>query len=218
MAGLHATIGVLAALNDRHATGRGQHIEVNLLSSALSGLVNQTSAFVAGGVVPFRMGNSHPSLFPYEPLPCADGELIVTAGNDGQFRRLCEVLGLPELALDPRFLRNEDRTANRDELRPLLVERLRTRPKLDWFHDIIGAGVPCGPINTIDQGVAFAQEVGLDPVVTVGEGAAAVPSVRNPITFSATAARYRLPPPTLDEHGDELRRWLREPAGEERHA
>ena len=148
---------------------------MSLLASALSGLVNQTSAFVAGGVVPFRMGNSHPSLFPYEPLPCADGELIVTAGNDGQFRRLCEVLGIPELADDPRFARNEDRTANRDALRPLLVERLRTRPKLDWFRDIIAAGVPCGPINTIDQGVAFADEVGLDPVVTVGEGAAAMP-------------------------------------------
>jgi crotonobetainyl-CoA:carnitine CoA-transferase CaiB-like acyl-CoA transferase len=170
---------------------------------------------VAGGVVPHRMGNSHPSLFPYEPLPCADGELIVTAGNDGQFRRLCEVLGVPELADDPRFGRNEDRTANRDELRPLLVERLRTRSKMDWFRDIIGAGVPCGPINTIDQGVAFAEEIGLDPVVTVGEGAAAVPSVRNPITFSATAAEYRLPPPTLDEHGADIRRWL---AGEERTA
>jgi crotonobetainyl-CoA:carnitine CoA-transferase CaiB-like acyl-CoA transferase len=215
MAGLHATIGVLSALNHRRETGQGQHVEVNLLSSALSGLVNQTSAFVAGGVVPFRMGNSHPSLFPYEPLPCADGELIVTAGNDGQFRRLCEVLGLPELADDPRFLRNEDRTANRDELRPLLVGRLRTRPKLDWFREIIAAGVPCGPINTIDQGVAFAQEVGLDPVVTVGEGASAVPSVRNPITFSATAAEYRRPPPTVDEHGEELRRWLARPAGEE---
>ncbi|MGZ8745318.1 MAG: CaiB/BaiF CoA transferase family protein [Nocardioides sp.] len=214
MAGLHATIGVLAALNHRRETGTGQHIEVNLLSSALSGLVNQTSAFVAGGVVPFRMGNSHPSLFPYEPLPCADGDLIVTAGNDGQFRRLCEVLGLPELVEDPRFLRNEDRTANRDELRPLLVERLRTRPKLDWFRDIIAAGVPCGPINTIDQGVAFAEEVGLDPVVTVGEGPTAVPSVRNPITFSVTAPQYRLPPPTLDEHGDELRRWLSAPADE----
>jgi crotonobetainyl-CoA:carnitine CoA-transferase CaiB-like acyl-CoA transferase len=208
MAGLHATIGVLAALNDRHTTGRGQHVEVNLLSSALSGLVNQTAAFVAGGVVPFRMGNSHPSLFPYEPLPCADGELIVTAGNDGQFRRLCEVLGLPELPDDPRFARNEDRTANRDELRPLLVDRLRTRPKMDWFRDIIGAGVPCGPINTIDQGVAFAEEIGLDPVVTVGDGAAAVPLVRNPITFSAAGAEYRLPPPTLDEHGAEIRRWL----------
>ncbi|MGY1671711.1 CaiB/BaiF CoA transferase family protein [Geodermatophilus sp. SYSU D00710] len=215
MAGLHATIGVLSALNHRHETGEGQHVEVDLLSSALSGLVNQTSAFVAGGVVPFRMGNSHPSLFPYEPLPCADGELIVTAGNDGQFRRLCEVLGVPGLVDDPRFARNEDRTANRDQLRPLLVERLRTRSKADWFRDIIGAGVPCGPINTIDQGVAFAEEIGLEPVVSAGEGAAAVPSVRNPITFSATAAEYRLPPPALDEHGAEIRRWLAEPAGEE---
>jgi crotonobetainyl-CoA:carnitine CoA-transferase CaiB-like acyl-CoA transferase len=221
MAGLHATVGILAALHHRRETGTGQHVEVNLLSSALSGLVNQTSAFVAGGVVPFRMGNSHPSLFPYEPLPCADGELIVTAGNDGQFRRLCEVLGVPELADDPRFGRNEDRTAHREELRPLLVERLRTRPKQDWFRDIIAAGVPCGPINTIDQGIAFAVEVGLDPVVTVGEGADAVPSVRNPITFSGTAPAYRLPPPALDQHGAELRRWLAEPvrpADEERSA
>jgi crotonobetainyl-CoA:carnitine CoA-transferase CaiB-like acyl-CoA transferase len=211
MAGLHATIGILSALHHRRATGQGQHVEVNLLSSALSGLVNQTSAFVAGGVVPFRMGNSHPSLFPYEPLPCADGDLIITAGNNGQFRKLVEVLGLPELADDPRFARNEDRTANRDELRPLLVDRLRTRTKQEWFRDIIAVGVPCGPINTIDQGVAFAEEVGLDPVVTVGEGAAAVPGVRNPLTFSETPADYRLPPPSLDEHGAEIRRWLAEP-------
>ena len=124
MAGLHATIGLLAALHRRDETGRGQHVEVNLLSSALSGMVNHTSAYVAAGVVPFRMGNSHPSLFPYEPLPCADGELIVTAGNDQQFRKLVEVLGVPELADDPRFAKNPDRTARRDELRPLFVERL----------------------------------------------------------------------------------------------
>ncbi|WP_409330687.1 CaiB/BaiF CoA transferase family protein [Trujillonella humicola] len=214
MAGLHATIGVLAALEHRHTTGRGQHVEVNLLSSAMSGLVNQTSAFVAGGVVPFRMGNSHPSLFPYEPMACADGDLIITAGNDGQFRKLCEVLGLPGLADDPRFGSNEDRNTHRDQLRPLLEERLRTRTKLEWFRDIIGAGVPCGPINTVDQGVAFAEEVGLDPVVTVGEGDAAVPSIRNPIRFSATDASYRLPPPRVDEHGEEIRRWLATPEEE----
>jgi crotonobetainyl-CoA:carnitine CoA-transferase CaiB-like acyl-CoA transferase len=208
MAGMHATIGVLSALNARHETGRGQHVEVNLMSSALSGLVNQSSAYVAGGVVPMRMGNSHPSLFPYEPLPCSDGELIITAGNNGQFRKLVEVLGVPELADDPRFDRNEQRTANRNQLRPLLVERLQTRTKLEWFRDIIDAGVPCGPINTVDGGVAFAEEIGLDPVVTVGSGASAVPSVRNPITFSETAPEYRLPPPSLDEHGAELRKWL----------
>ncbi|WP_218566703.1 CaiB/BaiF CoA transferase family protein [Vallicoccus soli] len=212
MAGLHATIGVLSALHARAQSGTGQHVEVNLLSSALSGLVNQSSAYVAGGVVPQRMGNSHPSLFPYEPLPCADGDLIVTAGNNGQFRRLVEVLGVPELADDPRFLRNEDRTAHRDELRPLLVERLRTRGKLAWFRDIIAAGVPCGPINTVEQGVAFAEEVGLDPVVVVGEGDAAVPTVRNPLRLSATPPSYHLPPPALDEHGDALRRWLSTPA------
>jgi crotonobetainyl-CoA:carnitine CoA-transferase CaiB-like acyl-CoA transferase len=210
MAGLHATIGVLAALQARQQSGRGQHVEVNLLASALSGMVNQTSAYVAGGVVPRRMGNSHPSLFPYEPLPCADGELVITAGNNGQFRKLVEVLGVPELADDARFRRNEDRTAHRDLLRPLLVERLRTRPTMEWFHEIIGAGVPCGPINDVAGGVAFANEIGLDPVVEVGEGDAMVPSIRNPITFSETPADYRLPPPELDEHGDEIRRWLSE--------
>jgi crotonobetainyl-CoA:carnitine CoA-transferase CaiB-like acyl-CoA transferase len=209
--GLHTTIGILAALNHRQQTGRGQHVETSLLASAMSGLVNQTGAYVAGGVVPFRMGNSHPSLFPYEPLPCADGELIVTAGNDVQFRRLAQVLGVPGLPDDPRFARNEDRTANREELRPLLVERLRTRTKLEWFRELIAAGVPCGPINTIDQGVAFAAEVGLAPVVTVGHGDDAMPSVRHPITFSATPASYRLPPPALDQHGAEIRRWLAGP-------
>ena len=211
MAGLHATIGILAALNHRAATGRGQHVEISLLASAMSGLVNQTSAYVAGGVVPFRMGNSHPSLFPYEPLLCADGELIIAAGNDAQFGKLVQVLGVPELAADPRFVRNENRTANRDELRPLLTERLAARTKMEWFRELTAVGVPCGPINTIDQGVAFAREVGLDPVVTVGEGAAAMPTVRNPITFSATPPEYRLPPPALDEHGDEIRRWLADP-------
>jgi crotonobetainyl-CoA:carnitine CoA-transferase CaiB-like acyl-CoA transferase len=211
MAGLHATIGILAALRAREASGRGQHVELNLLSSALSGMVNQTSAYVAGGVVPHRMGNSHPSLFPYEPLPCADGDLIITAGNSGQFRKLVEVLGVPGLADDPRFARNEDRTANRDELRPLLVERLRTRTTMEWFGDIIAAGVPCGPINSVDAGVAFADDVGLDPVVSVGDGASAVPSVRNPVRLSQTPPDYRLPPPALDEHGEEIRRWLSSP-------
>jgi crotonobetainyl-CoA:carnitine CoA-transferase CaiB-like acyl-CoA transferase len=207
IAGLHAAIGVLAALRHREATGDGQHVEVNLLSSALSGLVNQSSAVVAGGVVPYRMGNSHPSLFPYEPLPTADGDLVVTAGNDTQFRKLCEVLGIPAVADDPRFARNQDRTFHRDALRPLLVERLRTRPRHEWFRVIVAAGVPCGPINTVDGGVAFAAELGLDPVVTAG----GMPSIRNPITFSGTPPRYELPPPGVDEHGAEIRAWLAGP-------
>ncbi|MFY1651596.1 CaiB/BaiF CoA transferase family protein [Solwaraspora sp. WMMB762] len=208
MSGLHASIGILAALHHRDTTGTGQHVEVNLLSSALSGLVNHSSGYVAGGVVPFRMGNAHPSLFPYEPLPVADGELIVIAGNDGQFRKLCEVLGVPELVDDPRFGRNQDRTANREALRPLLVEQLMKRTRDEWFDELLAAGVPCAPINTIDGGVALAQRLGLDPVVTVGDGAAAVPGIRHPITLSQTPARYAAPPPALDEHGEEIRAWL----------
>ncbi|MEP6817113.1 MAG: CoA transferase [Marmoricola sp.] len=212
MAGLHATIGVLAAIHAREETGRGQHVEVNLLGSALSGMVNQSSAYVAGGVVPMRMGNSHPSLFPYEPMPCADGDLIITAGNNGQFRKLVEVLGVPDLADDPRFSRNEDRTANRVELRPLLVERLATRTTMEWFEDIIAAGVPCGPINTIDGGVAFAEQVGLDPVVRAEGDPDGMPSIRNPIRLSETPPDYRLPPPGLDEQGAEIRTWLASPS------
>lgn len=210
MAGNHAAIGVLAALRHRDTTGQGQHVEVNLLSSALTGLVNHSSAYVAGGVVPYRMGNAHPSVFPYEPLPTADNDIIVAAGNDGQFRKLCEVLGIPEIADDPRFARNADRTARREELRPILVGRLATRGALEWFELLVAAGVPCGPINTIDGGFAMAERFGLDPVVEVGEGDRAVPTTRHPIRFSATPAAYRLPPPELDEHGDELRKWLTE--------
>ncbi|MFC4502642.1 MULTISPECIES: CaiB/BaiF CoA transferase family protein [Streptomyces] len=211
MAGNHAAIGILAALRHRDATGRGQLVEVNLLSSALTGLVNHSSAYVAGGTVPHRMGNAHPSVFPYEPLPTADRELIVTAANDGQFRRLCEVLGTPETADDPRFGRNADRTERREELRPILVERLRTRTALEWFDLLVAAGVPCGPINTIDGGFAMAERFGLEPVVEVGEGERAVPTTRHPIRFSESPATYRLPPPELDEHGAELRAWLAKP-------
>ena len=208
IAGLHTGFGILAALVHRAATGRGQHVEANLMSSALSGMVNQTSAWVAGGVVPFRMGNAHPSLFPYEPLPTKAGELIVTAGNDAQFGRLCQVIGAPELATDPRFARTEGRTAHRDELKPLLTQRLCQRSAAEWFPDLIAAGVPCGPINTVAGGVDFAAQVGLEPVQTAGQGDSAVPTVRHPLAFSRTPPRYDLPPPRLDEHGTQIRAWL----------
>ncbi|HEV7652459.1 MAG TPA: CoA transferase [Actinophytocola sp.] len=208
MAGNHAVIGILAALRHRDATGEGQRVEVNLLSSALTGLVNHSSAYAAGGVVPYRMGNAHPSVFPYEPLPTKDNDLIVAAANDGQFRKLCEVLGIPEVADDPRFARNADRTQNREELRPLLTEQLVRRGAVEWFDLLVEAGVPCGPINTIDGGFAMAERFELEPVVEVGEGSRAVPTTRHPIRFSATPVSYALPPPELDEHGAELRKWL----------
>jgi crotonobetainyl-CoA:carnitine CoA-transferase CaiB-like acyl-CoA transferase len=212
MSGLQSAIGILAALEHRHLSGEGQLIEVNLMATALAGMVNQTGAYASAGVVPHRMGNSHPSLFPYEPLPTADGDLVIAAGNDAQFRNLCTVLGTPELADDDRFAANSGRTANRAELRPLLVERLRNRTAAEWFGDLIAAGVPCGPINNIAGGVTFAEEIGLDPVVLSGRGEAAVPGIRNPLTFSATQPRYDLPPPDLDEHGEQIRAWLADSA------
>jgi crotonobetainyl-CoA:carnitine CoA-transferase CaiB-like acyl-CoA transferase len=202
MAGNHAAIGILAALHHRDATGEGQHVEVNLLSSALTGLVNHSSAWVASGTVPYRMGNAHPSVFPYEPLPTADDDLIVAAANDRQFRALCEVLGIPEIA--ERFPRNEIRTERREELRPVLVEALSRRSAVEWFELLTAAGVPSGPIQTIDKGFAMAERFGLDPVVEVG----GIPTTRHPIRFSATPAVHELPPPSLDEHGADLRKWL----------
>jgi crotonobetainyl-CoA:carnitine CoA-transferase CaiB-like acyl-CoA transferase len=209
MAGLHGLIGVLAALYQRTETGRGQHVEVNLLSSAMSGLVNQTAAYTAGGVVPQRMGNAHPSLFPYEVMPTADRDMIITAGNDRQFRSLCEVLGLTDVADDPRFGSNADRTRNRDELRPLLLAELARWKADDLFLALNKAGVPCGPINTIGEGVELAESLGLAPRVDLGAGDRAVTLVRNPISFGDAALRYDLPPPGLGEHSDEIKAWLR---------
>ena len=208
MAGNNAAIGILAALRHRDTTGQGQHVEVNLLSSALAGMVNQSSAYVAGGVVPRRMGNAHPSVYPYEPFPTADHEMIIAVANDGQFRKLCELLELPELAHDSRFLRNGDRTVNRHELRALLIPALARRRAGEWFTTLTEAGVPCGPINTLDGGFAMAEKLGLDPIVSVGEGPDAVPTTRNPIGLSATPVRYDRPPPQLNEHGREIRDWL----------
>jgi crotonobetainyl-CoA:carnitine CoA-transferase CaiB-like acyl-CoA transferase len=212
LAGLHGTIGILAALNHRHETGEGQHIEVSLLASALFGLANHSSSYIAGGVVPFRMGNGHPSLFPYEPFPTGSGELFIIAGNDGQFRKLCEVLEAPELPADPRFARTEDRNRNRELLRPLLEERLSRRSADEWFVLLTEAGLPCGPINTVDGGFRYATDLGLDPVVDVGVGERAIPTVRNPISFSATPPRYDLPPPALGQDNDSIRAWLELPA------
>ncbi|WP_382309295.1 CaiB/BaiF CoA transferase family protein [Herbiconiux sp. UC225_62] len=212
MTGMQATVGILAALNHRQATGEGQHVEVNLLSTALAAMANHSSTYVAGGTVPFRMGNAHPSLFPYEPLPASDGEIIVVAANDAQFVKLAHALGRPELADDARFAQTEERNRNREELRPLLVEALAAHTIQEWFDILTEAGIACGPINTIDGGVALAERLGLEPVVSVGSGERAVPMIRNPIRFSRTPPRYDSPPPTLGEHDVFIRDWLASPA------
>ncbi len=204
MTGMHSAIGILAALHHRDGGGGGQHIETNLLSSALSAMVNQTSAYVAGDVVPHRMGNSHPSLFPYEPLTTGDGDIIVIAANDGQFRILARCLGIAEIADDPRFVTVGLRNDNREQLRSLLLARLATRSAQEWFEILTAAGIPAGPINDVRGGVQLADSLGLEPVVLAGD----IPTIRNPIRMSVTPTRYDLAPPQLDEHGDQIRAWL----------
>lgn len=208
MTGMQATIGILAALNHRNTTGEGQHIEVNLLSTALAAMANHSSTYVAGGKVPYRMGNAHPSLFPYEPLPARDGEIVIVAANNPQFVRLVTALGRPDLAEDERFNTTPGRNRNRDVLRPLLVELLAAHTVEEWFDLLTEAGIPCGPINTIDGGVALAEKLGLRPVVQVGEGSTAIPMIRNAIDFSKTPARYVNPAPALGADNEAVRAWL----------
>ena len=209
MTGLHGLIGVLAALHQRQRTGEGQHVEVNLLASALSGLVNQSGGFAAAGAVPTRMGNAHPSVYPYLAMPTKDRDVIIAAANDRQFASLCHVLGIDAIAADDRYRTNAARTANRAELHPILVDALSTWPADDLFLALNGAGVPCGPINSIAEGVALAERLGLSPLVSIdtGEGHS-VQAIRNPIDFSAAETRYDTPPPSLGQHSDEIRAWL----------
>jgi crotonobetainyl-CoA:carnitine CoA-transferase CaiB-like acyl-CoA transferase len=198
LTGLFATSGILAAIRHRDRSDRGQKVEVSLLASLLAALVNQASAYTAGGVVPQRMGNAHPSISPYELYDAADGQLVIAVGNDRQFRALCETIDRPELADDARFATNTDRVANRDELREELDRALREQPADHWSEVLTEARVPAGPVN--DMGAAFrlARELGLDPVVEIRDGdGPATPLTRNPITLSRTPASYRSAPPAL---------------------
>jgi crotonobetainyl-CoA:carnitine CoA-transferase CaiB-like acyl-CoA transferase len=202
--GLYATTAVLAALQARERTGRGQHVEVSLMDSALAGLLNQASAHLNAGVVPGRLGNRHPSIAPYETFRAADGDFAVAVGNDAIFGRLCEAIGRPELAGDERFATNASRLEHREELGALLEGAFHAEPAAEWVQRLSAAGVPAGPINDIAQAFAFAQALGLEPVWE-SDG---VRTVRSPIRMSDTPTEPRRRPPALGEHDDELRAWL----------
>ena len=199
--GLHATVGILAALHHRDITGQGQCLEVTLLGSLLSSLVNQSAGFVSAGAVPGLMGNAHPSIAPYEVFATADRPLILAVGNDGQFRKLVEVLGDASLADDPRYSTNSARVGNRETLKKDLEALLSARGADEWQQDITAAGVPCGPINNVAQGVELAERLGLQPVVTLDDDRRGVPvrQVANPVTYSQTPPTYRTSPPEVDE-------------------
>lgn len=210
MTGLHTCIAIISALFHRQRSGEGQHVELNLLSSALSGMVNQTGGFLLSGQSPTRMGNDHPSIYPYAPFPTSDGDLVLAIGNDVQFATFCDAIGLPQLAADPRFGSNAHRSAHREHLRPLLEVRLRSKTAWEWFDVLSPLQVPCAPVVDVAGGIAFAEKIGLDPSVLAGTGERAVATIRNPMTFSKTPATYRTPPPTLDQDGDVIRRWLQD--------
>lgn len=198
VAGLFATVGILAALRHRERTGEGQRVEVDLLSALLAALVNQASAYTAAGVVGQRMGNAHPSIAPYELYPAQDGELVLAVGNDRQFAALCAVLGIPALADDPDFATNDRRVANRARLRAELEARLAQRPAAEWIAALSEAGVPAGAVNDIAAAFALAEQLGLDPIVELPrEDGTSVRLPRNPIRLSRTPAAYDSAPPDL---------------------
>jgi crotonobetainyl-CoA:carnitine CoA-transferase CaiB-like acyl-CoA transferase len=202
--GLLAANGIQAALVGRAATGRGSHVEVSLMDSALTALLNQATAWVAGGVAPSRMGNRHPSIVPYETFEAADRPMAVAVGNDRMFGRLCEVVGLPELARDERFATNGARVANADALADRLGDAFRARPAAEWLDALRAASVPAGPINGVDEAFALAEELGMEPT----EQRDGIPLVRPPLRVDGERPPIRRPPPRLDEHGDEIRAWL----------
>ncbi|WP_182347085.1 CaiB/BaiF CoA transferase family protein [Tomitella gaofuii] len=199
--GLHAAVGVLAALRHRDSTGDGQRVEVNLLSSLLSALSNQASGYVGAGVVPQAMGNRHPSIAPYELFDTADRALVLAVGNDRQFSVLAKELGASDLADDPRFARNTDRVAHRDELTNTLTGLLAGDTADGWFTRLTAAGVPCGPLNDLADAFALAERLDLEPVVNVDDPRRDGPvrQVANPIRLSATPPQYRCAPPELGE-------------------
>lgn len=200
--GQNAVVGILAALRARDRDGVGQRVEVNLLSSLLSGLVNQASSTLATGEAPVRMGNAHPSIAPYETFGTGDGPLAIAVGTDRQFDGLVTVLGVPELATDARFRSNTDRVRNRVALKRMLQQRLRAHPAAHWADLLSLHGVPAGKVNTIPEALDLAERLGLSPVVSVagGPGERVSRQVTNPIRLSATPARYLRPPPRLGEH------------------
>ena len=206
LTGLHATVAILAALQHREHTGEGQQVEVSLLASLQSSLVNQVSSVIGAGTVPTFLGNAHPSIAPYEVFRAADRPMILAVGNDAQFSRLTHVLGRPDLANDPRFATNTARVQHRQDLVALIEDALTTRCADDWQTVITEAGVPCGPINDIAQGLALAESLGLEPVVDIHDArrAGVHRQVANPVRYSGTPVGYRSAPPDLDEDRDDV--------------
>ena len=214
--GVYACSAILAAIEARHRTGAGQHIDMALLDVSMAILANQAAGFLNTGQVPLRQGNSHPSLAPYQDFETADGALLLAIGNDGQFARFCAVAGHPEWASDPRFSNNAERVRNREALVATLLSVTRTRTTQAWITALEDQAVPCGPINTIGQAFADAQVqhrgLWLQQPTSNHQaqqtGIASIASVASPLRLQATPPLVQRAPPALGEHTDDVLRSL----------
>ncbi|MCH7645112.1 MAG: CoA transferase [Myxococcales bacterium] len=213
LSGLYAVVAIQGALAHRANTGKGQHIDISLLDVQAAALANQALNYLVSGRAPGRLGNAHPNIVPYEALQTSDGYIILAVGNDNQFARFCKVAGRRELADDERFASNPSRVENRGVLIPMLGDLMRARSSADWLAALEQAGVPCGPINDIEQLFADPQvkarglQIAIpDTDPTAENGGANLPGVASPIRYSETPIRYELPPPRLGQHTDEVLR------------
>lgn len=195
--GLHAVIGILAALKVRDEQSIGQKVELNLLSSTLSALVNQASAYISAGVIPSAIGNLHPSISPYQSFKASDKEFVVAVGNDSQFVKFAEAIA-PQLLQDSRYASNESRVANQKSLAEILNGVFCDNTAAYWIEKLMANQIPAGLINNVAEAIVFAENLGLSPVIEI----AGEKSIANPITFSKTPVTYRLPTPKLDNQND----------------
>jgi crotonobetainyl-CoA:carnitine CoA-transferase CaiB-like acyl-CoA transferase len=205
MTGMYSTVAILAALHERKSSGLGQYIDMALLDTQVAWLANQNTNFLIGGEPPRRMGNAHPNIVPYQTFPTRDGDLILAIGNDSQFVKFCIAAGLPHIAEDPRFVDNVARVAHRDACVSAIATAMRAKTTAEWICTLEPLGVPCGPINRLDQVYAdpHVQHRGLKlnvPHPLAGE----IPLVGNPIKYSRTPVTQHTPPPLLGEHTEEI--------------
>jgi formyl-CoA transferase len=209
LTGMYASVAILAAITHRERTGQGQYIDTALLDTMVAFNANQIVSYFTSGKVPIRWGNAHPQVVPYEVFPTADGHIILAIGNDGQFERFCEVAGASELAQEARFKTMSQRIVHRAELIPLIAEIMRMRTKAEWIEALEAATVPCGPINNMKEVFENPQVQHRELRVDIPHpSGGTAPVVRSPLRLSETPVDYRLAPPLLGQHNDDVLRGL----------
>ena len=207
MCGMYASVAILAALNARHTSGKGQHLDISLLDCQVAWLINQGAAYLVSGEIPTRRGNEHPTIVPYSTFPAADQSFIIAAGNDSQFARMCEVIGASELATDPRFEKNTSRVKHRLELIPLIGEYTCKQTSQHWLKTMEAAGVPCGPVNDLAQTFADPQIQHREMAINMAHRdnpESGVSLIGNPLNFSDTPIQYKKAPPVRAEDTREI--------------